>query len=122
MLMPRALSAIPDGRNALARISKVFLAETLDSELVPDPNLLAALVVSNASFEWETPNPPDQSISKKAHKRKAQKDTPQQKLSNREPFCLKNLNLTIPRGGTITAIAGTIGSGKSSLILGEIDP
>lgn len=135
MFMPRALSAITDGSNALSRISQVFLADTLDAELVVDPHLPEALVVKDASFKWEASreaierlNAAEKLKSKGGRGGKgkgkgavAGAATPLATLpDDYPPFGLEHVNLSIPRGGVIYAIVGPIGSGKSSLLQGLI--
>lgn len=122
MFMPRALSAITDGRNALDRISRVFQADMLDSELVIDPRLSEALVVKDASFQWEAAGKSDDDLKKSRSKHRTranESQTTENALKDeQEPFSLKNLSFSIPRGGAIYAIVGPIGSGKSSLFNG----
>lgn len=121
MFMPRALSAITDGRNALSRISLVFQADTLNTELLIEEDLPDALIVQNAGFKWEdaTSHGGAHSKAKKNnHNSVALADAPADALQ--EPFSLANISLSIPRGGKIHAIVGSIGSGKSSLLNGEI--
>ncbi|KAG8935993.1 hypothetical protein FRC02_005189 [Tulasnella sp. 418] len=116
MFLPRALSAWTDARNALGRLTPLFLAETLDSATEIDYDLKAAISIQNATFEWETTAPPDSNQKRNGKKRTAEPkyDT---KAQTAKPFSLKNVNLTIPRG-QLCAITGAVGVGKSSLLSG----
>ena len=56
MFLPRALSNIADGRNALNRLTRVFYAEILtDVPFVINPSQGFALEVKDVSFDqWPT--------------------------------------------------------------------
>lgn len=98
MLLPRALTAITDSKNAFQRLSKVFEAELMPDEFVKvDRSQQYALDVQDATFEWE----------------ETQGET------TKKPFQVKNITMQIKRG-SLTAIVGRIGSGKSSLVQGLI--
>jgi ATP-binding cassette subfamily C (CFTR/MRP) protein 1 len=136
MLLPRSLSAIVDGKNAIGRVSEVFLASSLDLELPRYPYLSDALVVAEASFEWEASRSEGQTKGRshkgdlphvkdklgKGPKRCSQELGKESKNDSKKSFALKNVNLRIPREGTVHAIVGPIGSGKSSLLSGRLYP
>ncbi|EIN03766.1 ABC protein [Punctularia strigosozonata HHB-11173 SS5] len=129
MLMPRALSAISDARNALGRLRVVFDAEILsDDPIVIDPNMAAALEVVDATFEWE------ESMAVKEAKEKSAKEKGKGKrggggdksgaatpaaVTGNKPFQMRDVNMSVPRG-SLVAIVGPVGSGKSSLLQGLI--
>lgn len=120
--MPRALSAITDGRNALHRISLVFEADVLGDEIVIDENLSDALIVEAATFKWEAAGP---EITEKGKGKGRGRTAPKNEAVAEKPaapaqesFALNNLSFSIPWGGSIYAIVGPIGSGKSSLLNG----
>lgn len=98
MLLPRALTAITDSRNAFQRLTKVFEAELMPDDIVVfDRSQQYALNVQDAIFEWE----------------ETQGET------TTKPFQVKNITMQIKRG-SLTAVVGRIGSGKSSLMQGLI--
>jgi ABC-type transport system involved in cytochrome bd biosynthesis fused ATPase/permease subunit len=110
--MPRALASIADSRNALQRLSLVFHAEVLtDVPFVVDPNQKLALEARNVTFEWEKSAPKD--VKNTNDKAKDDSD------SHDEPFQVRNINISLPRG-ILAGIVGSVGSGKSSLLQGLI--
>jgi ABC-type multidrug transport system fused ATPase/permease subunit len=80
-----------------------------------------AIKMVNASFRWHTSRSKDgnQSTVKPPLNQKAEKEDAQNEPNNSEMSpngpTLKNLTFTIPRG-SLTAVVGTVGSGKSSLL------
>ncbi|KAF9243526.1 ABC protein [Melanogaster broomeanus] len=141
VLMPRALSAIPDAASAIERLAQVFNAELINGDtLIIDREQDAALIVKNAAFEWESSEKIDETIPEisggrgRGHGRGRGgrggvrgrgrrgvkgKDVEMKKNQEGPIFQVKNVTLTIPRG-QLTAIVGPIGSGKSSLLQGLI--
>ncbi|KAF8318754.1 ABC protein [Clavulina sp. PMI_390] len=123
MFLPRSLSAVADGLNAFSRLSQVLQAETLDHEILIDEDAEYAVQVKNASFEWESaPAPTKTGGSKKGTQPAPSKASakPSESAPSAEPFAIRNLSLSIPRGGSVYAIVGPIGGGKSSLLNGLI--
>ncbi|KAL0573575.1 hypothetical protein V5O48_008389 [Marasmius crinis-equi] len=116
MFFPRAMSVTTDARNALNRLEKFFHAEVMSAvPFLVDENQKLALQVSNASFEWEQPLAPTD-VKKKADGGSSSSDrsgtaTPE------KPFKVQRIDLSIPRG-TLVAIVGRVGSGKSSVLQG----
>lgn len=137
MFLPRALSTLTDARNALDRLTevslalrvqltfKVFEAEMMEKKNTVNPQLSAALRVENATFRWSSMGGPEtehlpmsNSDAKKA--KDVEKSAPIHSSSSdtlAEPFSIVDLDLEIPRG-SLTAIVGSVGSGKSSLLQG----
>ncbi|KAG6837247.1 hypothetical protein H0H93_012642 [Arthromyces matolae] len=109
MFLPRALSATADARNALSRLKKVFHSELMDDVAFQvDPTQTDALEAIDASFEWEI--------------LEGQLNKEQEKAESEEvvtPFKVSNINMRVPRG-TLVAVVGRVGSGKSSLLQGLI--
>lgn len=103
----------------MSRLTPVFHAETLEETMLIDPESKWAVTVDDASFQWEEAGPPTASEQKKSKlKAKSHKKAPQSKQSKPpagEPFALRHVTLRIPRG-QLTAIAGPVGSGKSSIL------
>ncbi|KAJ3572547.1 hypothetical protein NP233_g3005 [Leucocoprinus birnbaumii] len=98
MLLPRALTAITDSRNAFQRLTRVFEAELLpDDAFLIDRNQEHALDVQDATFEWEET----------------------QGESSAKPFQVQNITMKIKRS-SLAVIVGRVGSGKSSLLQGLI--
>jgi hypothetical protein len=124
MLLPTAFSAATDAWNATNRLTELFLAETMDTSLSIDPAQAAAVEVTGAGFEWVTAALPSSS-NDKSKKAASRKGTPKQSLEadrvhlSAETFRIRNLNLSVPRG-SLVAIVGPVGSGKSSLLQGLI--
>jgi ATP-binding cassette, subfamily C (CFTR/MRP), member 1 len=127
LLLPRALSATVDGRNAFERLSKVFSAELMDSvPLKVDPEQVSALRVVNATFEWEE-SPMEREIREKKDAEKGKKGKVEDKgkkgkgtetqvgpmpvPGNSKPFQMTDVNMEVVRG-TLVAIVGPVGSGK----------
>ncbi|KAF9565380.1 ABC protein, partial [Agrocybe pediades] len=109
MFLPRGLSAAADARSALGRLRRVFEAETrVDEGLVIDPDLEWALCVDNATFQWE------ESTTAST----GQKGTSSPSNAT-EPFRVHEVNMQVRRG-SLVAIVGRVGSGKSSLLSGLI--
>ncbi|EIW84009.1 ABC protein [Coniophora puteana RWD-64-598 SS2] len=127
MFMPRALAAIPDASNALKRLARVFHAELRSEDaLVIDEKQEKALIVENATFEWETELKGDEEESPKkgkgGHKKQKAKAAavpvvvPVDKAAL---FKVKDINMIVARG-QLVAVVGPVGSGKSSLLQGLI--
>ena len=111
MFLPRALSAASDAKNALARLSLVFSAEMRSgTSLVIDDNLKWAVQLENATFEWE-----EALSSESKEDYSIEKETPPPDL----PFRVHEITMHVQRG-TLVAIVGRVGSGKSSLLSGLI--
>ncbi|EPQ52646.1 ABC protein [Gloeophyllum trabeum ATCC 11539] len=125
MLLPRALTAITDGQNALSRLAVVFEAEQRkDDALVIDPDQDVAVKVLDATFEWEENTSPGESMSgggKKDKKKDKKKKggMVQERKEGGKPFQVKDINMTIERG-QLAAIVGPVGSGKSSFLQGLV--
>ncbi|KAG6864332.1 hypothetical protein C0991_010404 [Blastosporella zonata] len=109
MFLPRALSATADARNALNRLTPLFHAEVMeDVAFKVDPEQEYALEATDATFEWETfASQPTNSEEKTSESETA------------SPFKVGNINMLVPRG-SLVAIVGRVGSGKSSLLQGLI--
>ncbi|KAJ7852235.1 ABC protein [Mycena leptocephala] len=149
MFLPRALSATADARNALARLSLVFRAPLREgAPFVVDPEQETAVWAKAAGWVWEAAVPPEdepkekgkggwgegeggnkKNKGEKKDKAKGKKDDVGEKQNEEEhssepepeqpPFALHDITLSIPRG-TLVAIVGRVGSGKSSLLQGLI--
>ncbi|KAI0360038.1 ABC protein [Trametes cingulata] len=123
MFLPRALSATTDAQNALARLRKVFEAETTDpaDAFVVDPEHKLAVDVRDATFEWEESRAAADA-EKNPKKGAAKTEAPKQEANATAaapPFRVKDVNMSVARG-TLVAIVGSVGSGKSSLLQGLI--
>ena len=123
-----SLSMITDAYNGLNRLTAVFLAPEITETFTVDFNSKYALEVKDASFQWESTPPDAPVLTKKQlktaahHKKKAVADEEKSIETPAELMQLENINLKIPRG-SLTAVVGKVGSGKSSLLqalLGEM--
>lgn len=127
MFLPRALSAIADASNALERLSVVFEAETLDVSLNIDEQHKWGLDVQHASFTWSAPAPREDAGSKKKggggkmskKERAAEKEKESASIEGHEPFQVVDLTMQLERG-SLVAMCGAVGSGKSSILQGLI--
>ncbi|KAI6165738.1 ABC protein [Pisolithus thermaeus] len=143
MYMPRSLAAIPDAASALERLSDIFHAELIANEtMVIDNSQEDAILIRDATFEWESSEQIDQSVpdissrggrggarggrggrsggrgGRKGGHAKTGKE--KDELSSDMPaFKVQGINLAIPRG-CLAAIVGPVGSGKSSLLQGIV--
>ncbi|KDR79020.1 hypothetical protein GALMADRAFT_244748 [Galerina marginata CBS 339.88] len=107
MFLPRALSATSDARSAFGRLQHVFNAETRTGEsIVIDKASKWGLRVENTTFEWE-------------EAAFANEDTTESSSHSLAPFRVENITMHVPRG-SLVAVVGRVGSGKSSLLLGLI--
>ncbi|KAJ3763217.1 ABC protein [Lentinula raphanica] len=112
MFFPRAMSVTADAQNALARLTKIFHAETLSqTPFTIDPTQVPALRTKDLTFTWELSSSPAESKSKQDSNYSL--EDAQELL----PFHVRNINLNISRH-SLTAIIGKCGSGKSSLLQG----
>ncbi|KAJ7352413.1 ABC protein [Mycena albidolilacea] len=122
MFLPRALSNIADGRNALNRLSRLFHAEVLtDVPFKIDPAQEFALEAKDVSFEWESGSKDRDAKTKSAAETKASAKLKDEDADsqNDPPFRVQNIDMRIPRG-TLAGVVGRVGSGKSSLLQGLI--
>ena len=112
LFFPRALSATSDTKNSLARLSLVFGAETHTSNsLVIDNDLKWAVQLESATFEWE-----ETVSTESCEDYSNEKEASQQDLL---PFRVHDITMNVQRG-TLVAVVGRVGSGKSSLLSGLI--
>ncbi|KAJ3795163.1 ABC transporter [Lentinula aff. detonsa] len=118
MMLPLSFSSITDAHNAIQRLYGVFEAETLDETLMIDDSIDAAVEVKAASFSWDAP-PPEQEEKKKRGKKAITSQPAATTESPQEPFKLRDITMTIPRG-QLVAVVGQVGSGKTSLLQGII--
>ncbi|KAJ7204157.1 ABC protein [Mycena pura] len=136
MLLPRALSATADARTALARLSAVFNAPLREgAPFAVDMAMEEAVRVDACGWVWEGA-PPDEEAARAGTKGKARgekggrRGADEDKDEKRddedadadagaEPFRLHDITMRVPRG-TLAAIVGPVGSGKSSLLQGLI--
>jgi ATP-binding cassette subfamily C (CFTR/MRP) protein 1 len=126
MLLPTALSALTDAYNATKRLTDLFEAETHDTALSIDPSQASAILVSSASFEWVGPPSEDSPSFKKASSAESKAksaaafaEKEKEADAAAEPFKIENLQMEIKKG-SLVAVVGTVGSGKSSLLQGLI--
>ncbi|KAG1865922.1 ABC protein, partial [Suillus subalutaceus] len=134
LFMPRALSGIPDASSAIQRLTHLFHAELISGDtLVIDKDQEPALLVKNATFEWESfakdsgddlssNGVPGDGSPPKGKDRSVKEDMAKEKPAPGKEaslFKVKNVTMTIQRG-QLVAVVGPVGSGKSSLLQGLI--
>ncbi|KAM5152000.1 multidrug resistance-associated protein 1-like [Mantella aurantiaca] len=96
-MFPMALTLIVQSSVSLKRLAKLFSEDELDPGNVEslDPSSRNDIVVQDGKFTWSTTDEP----------------------------CLRNINLSIPKG-SLVAVVGQVGCGKTSLLsalLGEME-
>ncbi|GJJ75953.1 hypothetical protein EMPS_08311 [Entomortierella parvispora] len=132
MVLPSAYTATVDSYVAMKRIQTFLLSEETATIPPPDPNHEFALSMKNASFKWEhlspetdepvstTTAPSDHSVLQDDSGDSGSSDDAtvmsQQQDQDIDPVSyLHRLNVQIPRG-SLVAVVGPVGSGKSSLL------
>ncbi|THV02862.1 ABC transporter [Dendrothele bispora CBS 962.96] len=119
MMLPMSFSAVADAYNAIQRLRGVFEAETLEETRIIDESLDVAIEVKGATFTWDAP-PSDVAEGKKGKKgKKPIVPVVSDDSKPIEPFKMRDISLSIPRG-QLVAIVGQVGTGKSSLLQGII--
>lgn len=101
--IPQALASLTNVVNALQRLAPVFEAEQRSTESSIDPTLDIAISVRHASFQWEA----------------VDESPPEKGANSAAAFTIRDLNLEVPRG-SLVAIIGPVGSGKSSILQGML--
>lgn len=95
-MLPMLITSMVQARVSIKRVNKFMSSEELDPNSVQrDVSERDPLVIENGTFSWGTD----------------------------EPAILRNINLSFKQG-SLVAVVGTVGSGKSSLVsafLGEMD-
>ena len=136
MFLPAVLVGFADYRVAITRFQEVFLAEELEDYQTQvssgSPN---AVKLSDAEFVWDVKkdvpaSAPAESTAKKLEDKLKTTDGKDDKDASEETaielqstdtgfFTLSDINLSVPKG-SLVAVVGTVGSGKSSLLNGII--
>ncbi|TDL28197.1 ABC transporter [Rickenella mellea] len=128
MFLPLSFSAIADAANATGRLREAFMAEIFTEPLQMDTDIDVAVDVVAADFTWDSP-PVEAKEKDKRHKTKKEskheKSAALKNVANEKEvkpdaiFKIKNATFQVPRG-SLCAIVGPVGSGKSSLLQGII--
>ncbi|KAG0340048.1 hypothetical protein BG004_006572 [Podila humilis] len=129
MVLPACYTAATDAYVALKRIEKFLLSE--EAAPIPPPVLdhEFAMSINNASFQWDQLPASSSSENEKPKVKNTQQQEQQQQqkggnnadsgddstVTNETHPYLCNVNLKIPRG-SLVAVVGPVGSGKSSLL------
>ncbi|TRM64247.1 P-loop containing nucleoside triphosphate hydrolase protein [Schizophyllum amplum] len=133
LFLPRSLSATADARNAISRLNKLFHAETMPARpFIVDSELKLALDVRNATFEWEASLANEDKAGKSKGDGKAEKKDVEKKVAEKNDaaanqpapvalsvFRVRDVNMQVAPG-SVVAIVGTVGAGKSSLLQGLV--
>jgi ABC-type multidrug transport system fused ATPase/permease subunit len=119
--LPVSWNAIADATNAARRVSLVFKGEVAPEGHPVDRHQTEGLLVSDASFEWDSAPPTLKGgkggapgVAKDAKQLRQDSEKTASDPAPR-PSRLENITMQVPRG-SLVAIVGPIGSGKSSLI------
>lgn len=129
-----ALNSCTEGIQAMKRIKRFLETPICGTELTVDPTLSSAFVIEQADFEWKTAQdaPPHTAVVTDLSMKEIEAE-PTDVYPTREASVtpvsvasplsgIRGLTLEIPRG-SLVAIVGPVGSGKSSLlaaIMGEM--
>lgn len=117
MVLPSCYTAITDAYVAMKRIEKFLLAEEAAPIPPPVPDHEFAMSIKNASFLWDQlPAAPKEGTEGGARGTSGNNDSSDEAtITNETHPYLCNVNLQIPRG-SLVAVVGPVGSGKSSLL------
>jgi len=122
MMLPLSLGAIADAVNATHRLGPMFRGETVSTKMKEDmidgEEGDKAVIVENASFTWDAP-PPNTSNTKVKKGSPAPVKTTEAPATPADPFKLPPLSLSVKKG-SLVAIVGPVGCGKTSLLQGLI--
>lgn len=116
MFLPRSLSTTTDAQNALDRLTPLFLADTNAGQTFDvDEEQRPALIVKDATFEWESSAPEEKGKASNREKGdkggKVQEGNAEKKPIDMPPFQMKDVSMVVQRG-QLVAITGVVGSGK----------
>ncbi|KAI8900330.1 P-loop containing nucleoside triphosphate hydrolase protein [Globomyces pollinis-pini] len=126
MFIPMSIVSYAEFSVAIKRVQELLLAGELDEQPVADPSQTDAIVINDGEFHWEvTPGDNEskemeQKMKKSESKKFLIKDseielTEGPSTNVKEKSTLTDINIRIPKG-SLVAIVGTVGSGKSSLL------
>eukprot|EP00833_Pecoramyces_ruminatium_P000081 jgi/Orpsp1_1/1174113/evm.model.c7180000048971.1 len=137
--IPFIISELADSIIAFKRITNIINSEELNETFNIDPNAKYAISVKDGNFSWDSNNSKSKTESDSEDETCSEnenttlnekdivnvtKDTIEDNIQNENennskisynPFKIKNINLNIQRN-SLTAIVGSVGSGKSSLV------
>ncbi|KAJ7824113.1 hypothetical protein B0H13DRAFT_2444703 [Mycena leptocephala] len=125
MFLPCALSAIADARNALAHLSLVFRAPLHEGApvgvgaAVPPEDEPKEKGKGKDGEKEKEKNKKGKGGRKEKKKNENEEEHSPEPEPEQPPFALHDITLSIPRG-TLAAVVGRVGSGKSSLLQGLI--
>ncbi|KAN0063624.1 Multidrug resistance protein fer6 [Thecaphora frezii] len=119
--LPIAWNAIVDARNATERIGTVLEAEVRRDCIVRDPEAKDAISMQKASFTWEAADttqsqPVKEPLARSNGKGEVEATSQAEDVAKKELVAsLEEINLVVHRG-SLCAVVGGVGSGKSALI------
>ncbi|KAI8811652.1 P-loop containing nucleoside triphosphate hydrolase protein [Cladochytrium replicatum] len=129
MWIPMMAASVADGKVGFDRLQEFFMAPEVEFEAKVDQHAKNAVTIENGTFEWETA-PPESESSKdepapeiEAAKVKYtgvpaaenERHSSEVSVSTVRPPALRSIEIEIPHG-SLCAIVGPVGSGKSSLL------
>ncbi|KAG0096414.1 hypothetical protein BGZ93_004576 [Podila epicladia] len=117
MVLPSCYTAITDAYVAMKRIEKFLLSEEAAPIPPPVPDHEFSMSIKNASFLWDQlPTAPKEGTERGSQGASGNNDpSDEATITNETHPYLCNVNLQIPRG-SLVAVVGPVGSGKSSLL------
>lgn len=104
----------------MERLKHVFLAETISDQVCIDSGQQDAVVIKDAEFAWFRQA---ESVDEKGRESKQDRESERDEKGSIEQssrpiaFRVADVSMNVPRG-SLVAIIGPVGCGKSSLILG----
>ncbi|KAF4994488.1 hypothetical protein FGRMN_5758 [Fusarium graminum] len=123
--LPVSLSLAADAVQSIKRIEGFLLAEEVQAQTVPDPGLVPAAKLSNASFTWEgspmneepeKETPKKNFMSRALRKRRVPNEEKIHPVQDNDvTFSLNDISFEYQRG-ELVGIIGSVGSGKTSLL------
>lgn len=102
-------------KTALSRLEKVFLTETIDNQILIEPDLKDALEIRDAEFVWYGLEENGKGKKGKKDKNKQEKSEGGKVADGGPTFRLTDISFSVPRG-SLVGIVGPVGCGECLFI------